>query len=520
MQNKSTYGPSVFASVLLCGLLAFIYPYYQYYVDPDATAYLTIAKRYAGGDYHRAVNGYWSPWSCWLTALLIKGGVAAMRAAIIINTLAATGWLFITQSFFIKFKVRRGVQLLLNITLSLFLVYAVFWQSFADLWEVFFLLCSLRLMLVENYEHKAGLWVLNGIVGAFAYFSKAYAFPFFILNVVCCGYLITNGKENTSQWLKMSIVPVVVMIACSMPWIIALHNKYGMWMTSTAGTLNRSWYLVGHPFWERDIEFLVPPIYMNSPYYWEDPYLVNGETPQFYSSAKLFALQIVKCFYNLLKMVKSMSELSVLFVFTSLMAVGSFFSPRLRPQFGEQLRVVILSFLLFPLAFMLVNFEPRYIWYMLPLSMILGVLMMEKYIAGAKLKKWLLAAFCATYLVTPLWGLKDMYRAGYAEYELAGEMKAMNIKGSFTANVVYGPQMQNVTRLAYFSGNSYYNIPKLDLTHQQLLAEMRRYRVKYYFHYSSDPGGGNIVFADEQGQPFPEVSFGRLKGLKVFLVNP
>jgi hypothetical protein len=128
--------------------------------------------------------------------------------------------------------------------------------------------------------------------------------------------------------------------------------------------------------------------------------------------------------------------------------------------------------------------------------------------------------FCISYLVVPLWGLKDMYRAGHEEYRLAEEMKVLNIKGSFTANMVYGPQMQNVTRLAYFSGNSYYNIPSFDLSREQLLAEMRRYRVKYFFHYTAGTMENGLPLTDEHGQPFPEVSFGQLKGLKVFLVNP
>jgi len=136
----------------MCAVLYGIYPYYQYYVDPDATAYLTISKRYATGDYTNAINGYWSPLSCWLTAAMIKNGFTAMCAAVIVNTIAAIGFLYIAQSFFLKLAVARTFQWLLQVTLALFLCYAVFWQLFDDLWECFFLLCALRIMCAEQFK--------------------------------------------------------------------------------------------------------------------------------------------------------------------------------------------------------------------------------------------------------------------------------------------------------------------------------------------------------------------------------
>ena len=91
-------------------VLYIIYPNYQYYIDPDGTAYLTISRRYAEGHYVQAINGYWSPWSCWLTALLMKAGIAAIPASVIINTAGATGFLFITQSLFRRFDMIKKLQ--------------------------------------------------------------------------------------------------------------------------------------------------------------------------------------------------------------------------------------------------------------------------------------------------------------------------------------------------------------------------------------------------------------------------
>jgi len=503
--------------LLLVAGVAFLYPACQYYIDPDGTAYLTISQRYANGDFNKAINGYWSPWSCWLTALGIKAGMEAIPASILVNTLAGVGVLGVTQSFFIKMQVQRRLQWWLNTSLAVFLCYAVYIQTFADLWEVFLLLGSLRIMLADGYVRRPALWVLNGMVGALAYFAKAYAFPFFILNTLCCSYYLCRAGEQKlsyAHWLKMSIAPIAVMIACGSPWIYAMHDKYGIWTTSTAGKLNTSWYLVGHPYWNDNIRVLLPPVYPDSPYYWEDPYVVNGDTPQFWSSFKLFALQIARVGLNLWKLAKSMLQLSPAFVVVWLLAIAAFFRAAYRQVYKGKERMVVLSFLLFPLGFLLINYEPRYIWYMLPLSMVLGASALQRRNAQPAV----IALFALSYMLWPLWDVHSIWGKGRAEYQLAQQMRSMGIQGSFTTALPHGPHTQKLARLAYFSGNSYYMIPGITITQAALMADMRRYGVKYYLQYTAAGDTTQPLTAD--GKAYPEVTKGRLPGIKIFRLLP
>src|ERR1700733_6092363 len=243
MTGLQKYTPFFVSAVLMCIVLVIIYPHYQYYIDPDGTSYLTISQRYANGDLERAINSFWSPLGCWLTAFLIMGGIAAIPASVIVNTLGAGGCLLITQSYFIKFGIARNLQWLLNVTFALFLCYAIFWQSFDDIWECFLLLSTLRIILAEEFVNKPLLWVACGVVGAIAYFAKAYSLPFFMLNTTCCTYFIC--KDNKKQWLKVSFIAIGVMLLCSFPWIYAIHSKYNEWTPSTAGKLNMGWFLIG-----------------------------------------------------------------------------------------------------------------------------------------------------------------------------------------------------------------------------------------------------------------------------------
>ena len=194
----------LFAAVFFVAAMVVIYPFYQYYIDPDATAYLTVAKRYAAGDYVKAINGYWSPWSIWLTALLMKGGMASFKAAIIINAIGAIGFLVASHSLFRVFRLRKDIQWMLSGALALFLLYAVFWQSFADLWGCFFLLVVLRLMLLEGFVKRPLLWLLTGLCGALAYVAKAYCLPFFVLEIIVCVFFLAGARQkaNRMQWDK------------------------------------------------------------------------------------------------------------------------------------------------------------------------------------------------------------------------------------------------------------------------------------------------------------------------------
>ena len=501
-----------------------IYPHYQYYIDPDGTAYLTISQRYATGDFQKAINGYWSPWSCWLTALLIRAGIAAIPASIIINSLGATGFLYISQWFFTKYGVARVLQWALNIALAIFLCYAIFWQSFDDLWECFFLLSALRLLLGADFLRKPSHWVAYAALGALAYFAKAYALPFIVLNSVCLGWFIIPDRKLL---LRICAIVFSILLLLAAPWVCLLHQKYGIWTTSTAGSLNTSWYLVGHPYWKDGIGALLPPAYPDSPYYWEDPWFANGITPHFWNTMQLFIRQLLRIGFNSWKLVQSLFQLSFLYPYIALyFIITRYKSVRTKkenrePSDGQNEVPLAITLMLFPLGYLLVNFEPRYLWYMLPLGITLGALQLQR-ATSVTLRKITTMLLPLSIVVFPLVGLKQMYNVGTADYHTALRLKELNIHGTFTALASPGASTQSLERIAYFSGMSFYTIP-LPATKAQVLEEIRRYRINYYFNLSPDLLSPqhplDHITSDENGHPFPEISQDKLEGLKIFEVT-
>lgn len=517
MKNISAAFYWLLSSLLLLVLVVVLYPLCRYGLLPDDVACLAIVRRYATGDLHNAINAYWSPLSCWLSALLVKGGMALIPAAVTVNTAAGLGVLLAAHLLFRFFEVERRLQGGMQAVLAIFLAYAVYVQLFADLWEVFFLLLQLRLLLDERFLRNKSWWVWYGCLGGLAYYAKAYAFPFFLLQTAVIGWL--RFKEHRRQWPAMMIVCCGVMLAWALPWIWLLHERYGRWMTSSAGDLNLSWYLVGHPYFKEEIGMLLPPPSADAPFYWEDPGAVNGPTPKFYSSGKLFLLQIVRSGVNVLKFLDALVRQSAFMVPVYVAAAAAVFSQRFRVEVPGRLRLLAVSMLLFPLGFWLINFESRYIWYLLPCGMTAGAWLLQKITASA-LRRWLIVAFVLSFAVWPLWELKSLVYLGRADHETAQLFRQQGVQGSFSGNAGQGEEYRSMARLAWFSGNQYYYMLPGKGGKQELLAELRRYRIQYYFHLHRPEEGQDFRFSDEQGRAFPEVAPGVFPGMQVFRLRP
>lgn len=537
--QQRKYNASFWVSaVLFCIIVYLVFPIYQYNVDPDGTSYLTIAARYATGDYTTAINGLWSPWACWLTALLIKCGIAAIPASIVVNSGGAIGLLYVTDSIFSKFILSSTVRWSFNLSLVVFLVFAVFWQTFNDLWQAFLLLAVLRVMMSSQYIHKPSLWVATGLLASVAYYAKAYSLPFFMLNTFCCAWLLSSG--NKVLWAKMVVIPIAVLVMGAFPWMAALHSKYGIWLASTAGPLNMSWYLVGHPYFKEGIDILVPPIYADSPYYWEDPYLVNGILPKFTDSWYLFGRQILKIGYNAIIMVYSMCEISLFMPITAIFMLRSIVLRSIFSGLSAPAKLVYMSFLLLPLGYIMVHFESRYLWYMLPLTMVAAVYMID---IGAKKYGWhkerLALVFALSIVVFPLWQLVKMANNGKAEYEYAQRLKQ---KFGQSIDVVSNIHPRHLSKIAYFSGIRFFVINRQvpppntkdvvtmkSKNTAELLSDIKQNNIAYYMYaqphskWMRNTGFDELFFEnlnDGTGDLSMPVSYSDvLSGLTVYSIN-
>ena len=179
-------------------------------------------------------------------------------------------------------------------------------------------------------------------------------------------------------------------------------------------------------------------------------------------------------------------------------------------MFSPDIFIIALSFLLFPLGYVLVNFEARYLWYMLPLGMLLTAMAMQLPLVKNRLQ--IIVCF-GSFLLYPAWCMYKLYDAGKDEYVWAQQLKQHYIKGSFTGVFPQGKYSQSAARLAYFSGNSLYCLPPDGLGDDELLAQMKLKGTKYYIVYGH---AGAPALPKFFKLAEAKISFGAQQELKVF----
>ncbi len=548
MQILRRHNLFLLSALLLVALVGLFWRWGQHCIDPDATAYLTLARRWAEGDVAKAVNGYWSPLGVWLTAGLMKAGLPVMKAAVVQNAAAAVFFLAGALALFRRFALPLFFQRSLAAVLVVFLTYAVYYQLFDDLWMCAALTGSLLILLREDFLRRPALWMLLGLCTAVAYYAKAYALPFSFLNIAVCGLMAGRAQAAARmQLLKMLGIVAVVVVSIAMPWWMALHHKYGIWTTGTAGTLNLSWYLTGHQTHRADIGLLLPPPYPDAPYHWEDPWAASSTVlPHFWSSPRFFFLQLVRIGFTGLKFVGSLAELSGAALPLWVLGGCLVFSGRLREFFTTEnaevhrvsassvdrsaasvinkqapFRILAAQCFTFPALYFLINFESRYLWYLVPVLMVLGALALKKvwpFLKPRWLKALLAAVFAGSFMVKPVQELRMLSVLCHAEVRTANGLRLAGIREPFAS--LQSPNDVYMARIAYLSGNAWYCASREFFSWEEVRAEMRRYGIRHLYLRSSGAEPEVAQPLNEAGAPLAEISRGRIPGLRVFLLSP
>ncbi|MBL7719684.1 MAG: hypothetical protein JNL72_12655 [Flavipsychrobacter sp.] len=517
MPHLQRYVPALVTTAALGLLVYLLYPYYGGCLDADSIAYLTIARRYAAGDVATAINGYWSPWSCWLVALLLKSGLQPIPSAIIIDTLAAAGIVALSQSFFLRFSLGRVVQWLMGAALTLFLCYAVYLQWFADLWMCFFLLALLRITVSERFAAWPGYWIAGGIAGGLAYYAKAYALPFVVLQTAAFAWMARRDADRSGR-IKGLLTIAGLTLVMAFGWVLALHQKYDTWTIGTAGSLNTSWVLNGKQYWKDEYRYLVPPAHPGSPYLWEDPYLVGKVMPYQGTAAGFARSQAMRVVYNLSKMGTDLGALSPFLMLAILFGLALVLSARIRSHFPARLELLSASMLLLPLGYTVVVSEERYLWYMVPLSMVPLALLLAKAMRQTEPRVYKAALYLLAlcYVCHPVMKLKEMYRNGLEDRQIADALQRAGLKGGFTGNPQPGAEKERVIRLSYYMDDFHYYHPINAPSHEQLMAEMSLRKVKYYLHFAREADGAGYQPRNSKGHPLPEVPLDIKTNFRIF----
>jgi len=165
---------------------ALLLPAYRFHIAPDWISYLSIAQKYASGDFAHAVNGYWGPMISWLLAPLLMLGLPPVIAGKLLMLLAGGLILIATAGLAGIFRLSNTVTLLcLGALIPAVLFFAL--VDFApDILLACVLLLYCNIIFRDTYAQKISSGIWCGVLGALAYFCKQYGFMFFARCFCCC----------------------------------------------------------------------------------------------------------------------------------------------------------------------------------------------------------------------------------------------------------------------------------------------------------------------------------------------
>lgn len=239
-------------------------------LTPDGYAYMQIARRYAQGQF--VVRGLWSPLISWLLAVPIRFGldaeVSARVLAIINNTICVALTYLLAGRFFKNRLLQAGAAA----AMAVLLLRHGFWPITPGIYATTCLVAYYLLITHPRIADKPLLLgTVSGVLGAFAYFARAFNLPYVLLHIILTGLLLLKYNHRWSTVLKLTGSAFAGLIAVSAPWVFLLSQQFGRFLISTAPLYARAKYGPDHPIFQ-SICYLKRCT--NRPDYlfgWEDP---------------------------------------------------------------------------------------------------------------------------------------------------------------------------------------------------------------------------------------------------------
>jgi len=228
----------------------------------DCVSYLDLGRAFAEGRWGDFVNSYWSP--AFPVLLGIAFNIYTPDLATTYPLLNAVhfgtfllAWLaalfFLHQLIVFRRDYQQpgtlaAVQLsdlsLLMVGMLLFTQAALvkcptFLQGPNLLFLAAILTASGQLLRIKRGCNSYGNYALLGLIVALGYYFKAPMLPIGVLMILAAG---VGWKPRQVRFTKV-LVAGMVLAGCMLPWVVALHGKYGYWTTGDSARINYAIYV-------------------------------------------------------------------------------------------------------------------------------------------------------------------------------------------------------------------------------------------------------------------------------------
>lgn len=242
----------------------------RHFIELDGISYLDIAWGYAHGDWHQAINAYWSPLFSWVLAVVLRLSHAGRRHELI--ALHAMNFGFFVASIaafdFLRREIRsrrknnggRATQFALGSGAFALIAYSVFlygsrymlgaWLDQPDILVAAIVFLDTALLVrIAGGDRRFRTFVAFGVLLGLGYLTKTFLFPLGVVFLVCAFFAAQPVRRAAAHLAVASLL----FAAIAGSWIAVISRAEKRFTFGTVGGI--AYFIYSHGLQSGDIWF-------------------------------------------------------------------------------------------------------------------------------------------------------------------------------------------------------------------------------------------------------------------------
>jgi 4-amino-4-deoxy-L-arabinose transferase-like glycosyltransferase len=488
-----------FVILIVYLILALLFlKFFQYRILGDEISYINIAHAYAMGHWGNAVNGYWSPLYSWLMVpFLFIFGFKPLYGVYISKIISIVMGLFTilaVRRIARIFNMDRTVIRVMLVALICPLVLFALTYNTPDLLLAFLLILYLSIIYDPEYSNRLSYGLLCGFIGALAYFTKSFAFPFFLVHFMLFNIILYTKslKIEKKTILKNLFLGLTIFFVLSGLWIGMISTKYDKLTFSTAGEYNQA--LVGPEYGVNTFDDGISPIYSvglvqppnnDTTSIWGDITYFKMDKWSPLASYNDFKYEIELIISNIIytfNIVESFMFLAILIVIVMVFIVRS---SKIDILTRNILKYILLTMVIYMGGYCLIIPEWRYLWFIFILLTVSSFLIVDKLQSNGSIsnnfRNILLILLLCSLIFQPALEISHFAKQEYIFYDLSNNLGFnYNVHGNLASN-----SWDGTLSIAYYLNSKYYGGTKKTNNTALIDQELISNNIDYYFVWNN-----------------------------------
>lgn len=478
---------SFYAALLLFVFSATIlYPFMQYAINPDGISYITIARKYAAGNFADALNAYWGPLYSMILSLLLLSGLPEILSARFLQLLLGVILFFLIKKALQLPQLEIEKKNLLYLAFIPVSLYFVYWFITPDLLLALLVFWYTILVLDPEYENKPITAICCGLLGGLAFLAKSYGLFFFLIHFTLINFIFFLGPGNKKKIVNNYFTGVVVLLMIALAWSGLLSAKYGFFTLGTSAEINMAY--VGPEANNQHLQLqqrILQPPNKTAISAWEDPsfYPVQkkwnpvGSAEEFKHQISLILINLVKMFF-------------FIFLFSPLLIILFIIERKFFIKNKTRIYLAVTA-LIYPLGYLILYIETRYIWFTYLVVLIITFSLFSSIKIRFSLREDIVRLTAILLMLSlisfPVYALFKKVNAGKDVYALSQELKKLKISGNFACDT----NGFDTHYLAYFLDSKFCGEINKNPREPEFLNYLKNKGIDYFFLWNTGRGFKN-----------------------------